>query len=279
MVNIMTFDVEEWYHANYKNCVQEQCSKNSNLECNIDRILELCRKNNCKATFFILSDIAKAKRSMIKDIISEGHEIASHGCSHELAYSQSYEDFIEDVKTSVSILEDITGRKVLGYRAPSWSIVEKNLNYIEGLAELGLKYDASIFPTKTFLYGIPHAKREIHKPVINGKQLNIYEVPASVFNFFGMGVGFSGGFYFRLFPYKMLNSLIKKRCKNNIPTVIYLHPREIDANENKLALPPWQSFIHYCNVSKTFDKLEKVMKDFKFTSIEGYLVDNKMLVV
>lgn len=268
--NILTFDIEEWYHANY-------CGTSSGNDCqsnfakNMDRILKLCSDNNCKATFFVLGCIGESYRSIVGEIISQGHEVASHGNCHELAYNQTIEEFEYDVKASKAILEDITGNSVLGYRAPSWSITSRNHHYLQSLERVGFKYDASIFPTKNFLYGIPDAPRHIHKPVIDGRELKLYEVPTSVFNFMGRGIGYSGGFYFRFFPDLFIRTMIKETNKKDLPSVVYLHPREIDSSENRLELPVKENFIHYFNVGRTFSKLQNVMKKFRFVSIKEYI--------
>jgi polysaccharide deacetylase family protein (PEP-CTERM system associated) len=197
--------------------------------------------------------------------------MASHGYSHELAYNHTYDNFLEDVRKSIGILEDITGERVLGYRAPSWSIVERNYHYLEALESLGLKYDASIFPTKNFMYGIPHSKREVHKPIVNGRELNIFEVPTSVIKYIKKGIGYSGGFYFRLFPEFFIKHLMKHANRCHSPSVLYIHPREIDNTEKRLILPPKENFIHYFNIKNTFNKLGRILKHFEFTSIKNYL--------
>lgn len=271
MKNILTFDIEEWFHANYCSTEKLESRCKSNFQANMDKLLELCNKNQCKATFFVLGCIGENYRDIVRAIDREGHDVASHGYSHELAYSQTFNEFTEDVKKSVGILEDITGKKVLGYRAPSWSIVEKNLHYLEALEQLGLKYDASIFPVKTFLYGMPHAPRGIHKPIVNGKELGLYEIPTSVFDFLGRGIGYSGGFYFRFFPEFFIKKQIQKSNNLNVPSIVYLHPRELDAGEQRLKLPPKERFIHYYNVEGTFQKLDRIMKEYDFTSIRDLL--------
>lgn len=237
----------------------------------MDKLLELCRKNQCKATFFVLGCIGENYKDIVKKIAAEGHDVASHGYGHELAYKQTIQDFSKDVKKSITILEDITGKKVSGYRAPSWSIVESNLHYLEALEELGIRYDASIFPVKTFLYGIPGAKKHIHRPVVNGRELKLYEVPTSVFNVMGKGVGYSGGFYFRFFPGFFIKRQIHKCNAQNLPSVVYLHPREIDSTEKRLSLPPKERFIHYYNIHNTFEKLNSITHTYEFTSIRDYL--------
>ncbi len=271
MKNILTFDIEEWFHANYCGSPEANQCKDSNFRENMEKLLTLCKKNQCKATFFVLGCIGENYPDIVRKIAEEGHDVASHGYGHELAYKQSIQEFEEDVKKSLGILEDITGKKVLGYRAPSWSIVESNLHYLEVLEKLGIRYDASIFPVKTFLYGIPDAKKHIHRPVVKGRELNLYEVPTSVFNFLGRGVGYSGGFYFRFFPKFFIKRQIRKSNGNSAPSILYLHPREIDANEKRLVLPPKERFIHYYNIQTTFDKLNNITSEYEFTSIRDYL--------
>ena len=193
--NMLSFDTEEWFHANYDQINPDSYrGKGSNFRAQVDGLLQLCNDTNSKATFFVLGCIGEDYPDVVKEIAKEGHEIASHGYSHQLAYRQTFLEFKSDVKRSVTILEDSIGTRVLGYRAPSWSIVESNLHYLEALEELGLTYDASIFPVKTFLYGIPTAPTVIHKPQIHGRELNLYEIPTSVVKLFGKNIGYSGGF-------------------------------------------------------------------------------------
>ncbi|MFE5324419.1 polysaccharide deacetylase family protein [Paenibacillus sp. NPDC056579] len=274
--NMLTFDIEEWFHANYDNVIPDY-SKGSSFRAHMDTLLQMCSDAGCKATFFVLGCIGENYPDVVQAIAREGHDVASHGYGHELAYKQTFDEFKADVKKSVDILENLTGTKVLGYRAPSWSIVESNLHYLEALEELGMKYDASIFPVKTFLYGIPTAPTEIHKPKVNGRELGIYEVPMSVMNLTGKNMGYSGGFYFRFFPEFFIKQVIRSANKQGKSSIVYLHPREIDANEHKLSLPPKEHFIHYYNVRGTRSKLNNIMRSFRFTSITEHLKQQHQL--
>ena len=272
MVNILTFDIEEWFHANYACVDMERCrSQNSGFREQMDTLLAMCAKNDCHATFFVLGSIGEDYPDVIRKISNGGHEIASHGYGHELAYNQTIDEFRNDVKKSVDILENITGVRVKGYRAPSWSIIKRNYHYLEVLEELGLQYDASIFPVKTFLYGIPDAPKHIYKPVVNNKTLNLYEVPMSVTNVCGKNIGFSGGFYFRFFPRWFIKRSIAAMNKKGQNAIVYLHPREIDPTENRLSLRWQEKFIHYHNIKGVKKKLHDVMNSFKFISITEYL--------
>lgn len=270
--NLLTFDTEEWFHANYDQVdLAVSRGKGSRFVRQVESLLQLCRETNCKATFFVLGCVAEDYPEVVRSIVRQGHEIASHGYSHELAYKQTIDEFAADVKTSITILEDVCGCKVLGYRAPSWSIVERNLHYLSVLETLGLQYDASIFPVKTFLYGIPNAPTSIHKPVICGRQLDLYEVPMSVMRLAGRSFGYSGGFYFRFFPALVIKYAIEAANRTGDPAIVYLHPREIDPDEQRLELPLLESFIHYHNIAGTQAKLETILHNFSFTSISEHL--------
>ncbi|NHN32468.1 DUF3473 domain-containing protein [Paenibacillus agricola] len=271
VTNMLTFDIEEWFHANYDDIAAPDRSKGSNFRNHMEILLQMCRETNSKATFFVLGCIGEDYPDVVKAIAREGHDVASHGYAHELAYKQTIGEFRADVQKSVDILEALTGTKVLGYRAPSWSIVESNLHYLEVLEEMGMQYDASIFPVKTFLYGIPTAPTEIHKPLVNGREINLYEVPMSVMKLAGRNIGYSGGFYFRFFPKFLIKGAIRSANRQGKSSIVYLHPREVDAYEQKLALPFKENFIHYYNVGKTQKKLEDILKSYSFTSISEHL--------
>lgn len=270
--NMLTFDIEEWFHANFDQVnPADNKGRGSNFRAQMDTLLQLCSDTGCKATFFVLGCIGEDYPDVVRAIAREGHEVASHGYGHQLAYKQTFKEFKADVKKSVAILEDVTGTSVLGYRAPSWSIVQSNLYYLEALEELGMKYDASIFPVKTFLYGIPTARTEIHKPWVNGRELNLYEVPMSVIKLFGRNFGYSGGFYFRFFPKFLIKQAIHSANRRGESAIIYLHPREVDAMEQRLKLPYKEAFIQYYNVHRTNAKLLDILRSFSFTSISSYL--------
>ncbi|OMF16422.1 hypothetical protein BK127_12825 [Paenibacillus sp. FSL H7-0331] len=271
---MLTFDIEEWFHANYDSIAAPDRSRGSNFRAHMDTLLRICRETDCKATFFVLGCIGEDYPDVVKAIAREGHDVASHGYAHELAYKQTIDEFRDDVKKSVDILENLTGTKVLGYRAPSWSIVEGNLHYLEVLEEMGMKYDASIFPVKTFLYGIPTAPTEIHKPRVNGREIDLYEVPMSVMKLGGKNIGYSGGFYFRFFPRLLIKNAIRSANRRGHSSIVYLHPREIDAYEQKLDLPFKENFIHYYSVGRTQNKLEDILRSFNFTSISEHLKNN-----
>jgi polysaccharide deacetylase family protein (PEP-CTERM system associated) len=272
VANLLTFDTEEWYHANYDGIDPAALrGRGSNFPAQVEALLTLCAEAGAKATFFVLGAVAEDHPAVVRAIAAAGHEIASHGYSHALAYRQTMAEFAADVAKAKAAIEDATGVAVRGYRAPSWSIVAANYRYLTALDELGFVYDASIFPVRTFLYGIPDAPTHIHHPVIDGRTLALWEIPTSVVTFAGRNFGYSGGFYFRFFPGLFIEQAIRRTNRRGQPAVVYLHPREIDPGERRLSLPAKESFIHYHGLGGTKAKLAALMDKFTFTSVISYL--------
>jgi peptidoglycan-N-acetylglucosamine deacetylase len=265
--NFLTFDIEEWYHANYDDVEFSNFENGStDLEKNIDKIIELCDRYNVKSTCFVLGKVAESKPHIIKKLYRAGHEIASHGYAHKLVYTMTEKEFKEDLKISCKLLEDIIGEKVVGYRAPSWSVKKENLKwYYKVLQEQGIKYSSSIYPAHTYLYGIPGFKERPHYPTIGQKQVSVLEIPVPTFGFSNKLIGFSGGFYLRFFPGWVIEHIIKWKNKNNLPIFIYLHPRELDSNQMKLNLNLLESFIHYHGVKSAEKKLNRLVCSFRKT--------------
>ena len=273
MKNIFTIDTEDWFHANYEDGLFQN-SKNvvSTVEKNVNTYLEIFDKYNVKATFFVLGFVAENHSTLIRKIYQNGHEIASHGYAHQLVYKQTEKEFFDDVKKSKELLEDIIGDKVIGYRAPSWSITENSLWALDILEDLDFKYNSSIFPTKNFLYGIPYAPRFAHDCKIynrpNNKLLNI--PPATVSMIKNLNIPFSGGFYFRALPYWFIKCCTDFVNKQSQPTVFYLHPREIDPAQPRLKLKQKEALIHYYGLNNCYKKLEKVLSKYEYTTIKEF---------
>ncbi len=264
-LNILTFDVEEWYQANYPGF--EKNSENledKNLEENISRLLELCHHHQAKATFFILGTTAERYPSLVPMIKAKGHEIACHGYRHDLIYNLSPKEFESDLKRALKILENQAGEKIIGFRAPSWSIRKDMSWFFQILEENGLVYDSSLFPIKTFLYGEKGVDPRPH--FIGG----LLELPPSVITFSLLKIPFSGGFYFRALPYFLIKKGIKKLNQDSLPAIVYLHPREIDPSSPHLTLTLKPRFIHYFGIKKALTKLQALLQDFQFTSIRDY---------
>ena len=272
MNNILTIDLEEWFHANYNRRILNAFDENTQVRVidNTLRLLDYFSIHGHKATFFVLGYIAEKHPDLIKEIYERGHEIASHGYVHELIYKQTRDEFKYDVQKSIVLIEDIINSKVIGYRAPSWSINSETLWALKVLEELGLVYDASIFPIKTYLYGIPTALRFTHVPQYNGSYIDILEMPMSTIRIFNKNIPFSGGAYFRVLPYCFIKYCINILNKRGNPALIYLHPREIDEHQPKLKLDFIDYMVHYTGIKGCENKLIKLLKDFRFTSIQEY---------
>lgn len=269
--NILTIDLEDWFHANYyENLIENQQSLESILEKNTRKILKLLSNYNAKATFFVLGSIASRHKNLIRKIAEDGHEIASHGFAHQLVYLQTKNEFREDLKKGIEAVKASSGIVPKGYRAPSWSITEKSLWGWEVIEELGFSYDASVFPVKNFMYGIPAAPRFAFYPEHKGRKYSFLEVPTSTLKFGNINIPFSGGVYFRFLPYSIIKFCIKILNREKNPAVVYLHPREIDPKQPRLKLGFFNSFIHYYGIKRCEKKLEKLLKDFSFTSISDY---------
>ena len=265
-MKILTFDIEEWFHIiEFQQKVDEsQWDKfEVRIHKNVDRILSLLDKKNLKATFFCLGWIGKKYPEIIKKIDERGHEIASHSNLHRPIYLMSYEEFREDTKKSISILEDITGKKVRIYRAPSFSITEEVRWAFEILLELGITIDASIFPVKRDNGGFDNfGKAEPCILDIDGCRLK--EFPMNYFKIASKKIIFSGGGYFRLLPYR----LIKYMMKNSKYVMTYFHPRDFDAEQPVLDnISVIRKFKSYYGLNRAFQKLEKLLNDFEFMDI------------
>lgn len=268
MRNVLTIDVEDWFHANYDRTPSPVAAEKSTVRSNVERLLAILDEYDAKATFFVLGAVAEADARLVKDIQQRGHEIASHGFGHQLVYLQTRDEFRSDVVRSLDLLRHITGTAVIGYRAPSWSIRRNSSWAFEELWSVGVKYDSSIFPMKTFLYGDSQAPRFTYRIGLSrGREL--VEIPPSTLRAFSRRFAFSGGFYLRLLPYwliKLATKWINAREKQ--PVVFYLHPREIDAYQPRLALSRRDEFVHYVNLRSTEAKLRRLLRDFPVVGIQ-----------
>ena len=203
----------------------------------------------------------------MRKISDSGHEIASHGYSHELIYNQNRNEFLEETKKSKNLIEDIIGNEVIGYRASNWSIIHKSLWALDILQDIGFKYDSSIYPTKNYLYGIPSAPVN---PYFHSNGL--LEIPPTVFKALGHKVPFSGGFFLRAMPSTIVRFFLKKINLNGHSVVFYIHPWELDELQPKnLNIQIKNKIIHYYNIKKTEKKLRKVFEYSDFTNIKKML--------
>lgn len=273
MINALSIDLEFWHTAELVRKYAPAQKEDHVLEA-IDPLLELLAKYNVEATFFVLGILAEKYPEVVKKIYEGGHEIASHGYSHKTLYDLDISSFDDEIEKSVNILRSITGENPLGFRAPTFSINNSTKWAFEILEKHGFEYDSSIFPIKTMLYGEPTAPLYIYRPskndvTKNDPYGNIIEFPMTVGKLWN-NIPLSGGFYFRLLPYHLLNGWIKKINRER-PAIIYLHPWETCPKTPRLDLPTLSKFITYHKIDSTLNKFERLLKDFEFTSVKNVL--------
>ena len=257
MVNLLTFDVEEWYHANYEGCDPSRyVGQPTRLEALVGRLLDLCARHSVRSTFFVLGSVAEAKPAIVRAIHEAGHEVASHGYGHQSLRSLSPAAFRADLRRSCGILENITGAKVTAYRAPSFSVTAETLGWFyEALEEAGILCSSSVFPGRTFLYGVPGFPERVHYPRVDGREVGVLEVPLPCVRLFGRDLGL----YVRLFPAWFLRRRVERDNRAGRPVTFYAHPREIDPEQPRLALRWPVSLIHYWGIAGCERKLDALV--------------------
>ncbi len=269
MPHILTVDVEDWFHTQASSqavSLKEWEDYPVRIHNNTARLLELFARYQVKATFFVLGWVAEKFPDIVENILKSGHEIASHGYSHQLIYKQSLEEFQEDLGKSLQTLEKIAGQKIIGYRAPSFSIRQGNNWVFDKLYELGIRYDSSIFPVWHDLYGIPSAPRFPFPIRLQDNQV-IWEFPLSTVKMFGRNIPLAGGGYLRLFPYWFTRRGLKSLEAQNHMGIVYIHPWELDQDQPKLELNGLSRFRQYTNIKSMYHKMEKLLSEFEFISM------------
>jgi polysaccharide deacetylase family protein (PEP-CTERM system associated) len=269
--NFLTFDIEEWFHANYDGInLTNYDSKSTNLESNVDRLIDICNIYDIKATCFVLGDIAQQKPKIIQKLYNSGHEIASHGMSHRLIHSMTPAEFHIDLKRSSDVLENLTGQKVVGFRAPSWSVKSEIFSWFyETLSHEGFSYSSSVYPANNPLFGIPNFTDSPTYPT----SFPVLEIPQSILNLFGTRVGYAGGGFLRFFPTWLIKQAIKHKNQNGKNVFIYLHPREIDMEQPRLKLGLVDGYFHYQGISGCETKMHALLNQFSssFMRMDEYV--------
>jgi len=265
-LNILTFDIEEWFHILDNDSTKtesEWSNYESRIHRNMDRIFSMLDESDQKATFFCLGWIADRYPEVIRKIDSLGYEVASHSHMHQLVYEQKPADYRRDLERSIKSIEDITGKKVISYRSPGFSLTEKCTWAFDILAELGIETDCSVFPAPRAHGGF--ASIDIQEPFLLKKNgYTLQEFPMSTFNYSGVKLAFSGGGYFRLLPY----TLIRKMMKKEPYVMTYFHPRDFDKGQPKIKeLSLFRQFKSYYGLARSSGKLQKMLKEFKFTDL------------
>jgi polysaccharide deacetylase family protein (PEP-CTERM system associated) len=271
----MSIDVEDYFHvAALSNVIRPEQwdSLPSRVEQNTERLLELFAKHDVRATFFVLGWVAERFPDLIKKLSAHGHEIASHGYSHQLVYNQTPETFRDETYRSKNLLEDITGKPVQGYRAASYSITKESLWALDILSEAGFTWDSSIFPIRHDRYGIPDSPSAPYSIETDNGNI-IREFPLTTAHVGGLSIPAAGGGYFRQFPYPVFKYLFRNASGfGQRPQMFYLHPWEIDPDQPRYNDASWFSrFRHYTNLDRCYYRLERLLGDFRFGTVtESY---------
>lgn len=273
MINALSFDLEYWYSAELVRQFAPE-EKEDQISEVVMPLLDMLNKYNTKATFFALGNLAEEYPDIVKHIHEDGHEIGSHAYSHKTLYELGEAGFEAEIKKSNQILKSITNECPIGFRAPTFSIDNSTKWAFKVLAKYGFKYDSSVFPIKTRLYGVPHAPRTPYKPSIsditkNDPDGNIVEFPLSTIKL-GKNIPIAGGFYLRLLPLYFLRNAIKMINRSS-PAVIYLHPWEMNPDTPVVPLPLISRFITYYGIKYTNNKLKNLLQNFSFAPIKEVL--------
>ena len=277
--NALTIDVEDYFQvAALAEAVRydDWSSMEYRVEANTDRILALFERAGVKATFFTLGWVAERSPELVKRIAAQGHEVASHGYSHQLIYNQTPDVFKEETRRSKAILEDILGAPVTGYRAASYSITNQSRWALDILAEQGFTWDSSIFPVHHDRYGMPGTPRWPHR-LTTDKGYELAEFPLSTFKLPGYTLPIAGGGYFRLFPYWFSRYGLGSINREGRPFVFYLHPWEVDPGQPRLDVKWFSRFRHYNNLDVCEQRLARLLSDFRFTTMSQVLESEGVL--
>ncbi len=280
LVNAFSVDVEDYFQvAALAPAITRESwpRRESRVERNTDRLLGLLAERGIRGTFFVLGWIAERHPTLVKRIAAAGHEVASHGFSHQLIYVQSPEEFREETSRAKRLLEDLTGSPVIGYRAASFSITRRSLWALDVLIDLGFRYDSSIFPIRHDRYGIPGAAAE-PGPVPAPSGRTLVEFPMSAATFLGVKVPVSGGGYFRLLPYAVTRRGLRQlNERHERPFTFYLHPWEADPGQPRVKVG-WLSRIrHYTNLHRCEPRLRRLLAEFRFAPMGEVLRERGLL--
>jgi len=259
---VLTIDLEDWFHS-LEPDPGKWAKYGRRIEFGTKILLELLSLKKSSATFFILGDAAVNSPQLIKQISSEGHEIATHGFNHNFIYNQSKEEFRDDLRRSIVCLSDLTGQKIVSYRAPYFSITKKSTWAFEILAEEGIECDSSVFPVINHRYGIPGSRRLPYKI-----RDQLWEWPVTTCKTFLGNIPFSGGVYLRFLPVRLSKYFLWSLLKKNEPVLFYIHPWELDYEQPRFKKgSAFLRFRHYYGLDQTFEKLNAVLDNLQLISL------------
>lgn len=275
IINAISVDVEDWYQSFENTRFEDWAKYETRIVRNIEKVLQIFSDYNLKATFFILGYLAEKHPEVVKMISAEKHEIGTHGYSHRPIYNLNKNEFALELRKSIELIENLSGQKVLGHRAPAWSITERSQWALDILFNQGLLYDSSISPFVCYLYGIS-GYQKTPQLIITRNGRNFYEFPLSTVSIFNKDIPAGGGFFTRLYPYCFLKHNFKQINSTGNPVGFYFHPWDLDITQPRLKLP-LRMKRHYYNLGSFEKKLRKLLSEFKFAPIRDVLLkeDNR----
>lgn len=261
--NLLTLDVESWYHANYTSTQKFPSPPDDPADRGVKAWIELLATTQTESTCFVLGEFAARHPQLIRELSKAGHEIGTHMWSHDLCYEMSKDQFREGLKRSKGLLEDLSGQAVRGLRCPSWSFDPERMPWFEEvvLGE-GLVYDSSVFPLQTGLYGSRN---------FAGFQSGLIEVQPTMAHFGPWKWPIASGFFFRVLPGPLLRFAFRREWRQHRPQMLVLHPRELDPQHPRMRLRADHRFIHYVGLSSVREKLEWCLQSTSWTSIRRHL--------
>jgi polysaccharide deacetylase family protein (PEP-CTERM system associated) len=281
MINALTFDVEEYFHAEVFAGVvrpEDWATLESRVVEPTERLLDLLDEASSRATFFVLGWVAERQPRLVRAIAARGHEVACHGYGHQMITRLNRAQFGEDVRRAKAVVEDAAGSEVIGYRAPTFSVVRETLWSLEVLVENGFQYDSSIFPIVHDRYGIPNAPR-FPSRMAAGPGMAITEFPLSTVAGLRWRFPVGGGGYFRLSPYAVTGWAVRHlNTRERQPAMVYLHPWEIDPGQPRLPVGRSAHFRHSVNTgSRTVMKLRRLLREFRFAPVRDVLAGSGIM--
>ena len=279
MKNALTFDVEEYFHAEvFAGVVRPDAwpTFESRVVDTTTRILDRLDRAGVHATFFVLGWVAERHPALVREIDSLGHEVACHGYGHRMIQQLNTHELAEDVTRAKKVLEDITGTAVIGYRAPTFSVTRETLWSLEVLCDAGFLYDSSIFPIVHDRYGISGSPRFPYR--IRAGASEITEFPLSTVTLLGRRLPVAGGGYFRLLPYEMTRRAIARlNVRERQPAIVYLHPWDVDPDQPRQPVNAFSWWRHTVNADKVAGRLQRLLQDFRFAPACEVLADSDLL--
>jgi len=270
--HFFTVDVEEYFQVKALESAvsrEEWISRPSRLAGSIDALLERLDRHHARGTFFVLGWIAEHRPEVVLAIAAAGHEIASHGFWHERVTALDRDAFREDVRSSKQALEDLIGAEVVGYRAPSFSIIPGGEWAFDVLIEEGYRYDSSLFPIRRRGYGYPNAPHVPH--VIQRTGGGIAEFPLATTSILRFSVPAAGGGYLRQFPLAIIRRAFREASERCEPATFYIHPWEIDPGQPRLPVSVLNRLRHYRGLDGTLARIDHLLEEFRFATIASYL--------